>query len=66
MSEPRLSNAARFIEAYNRVDRQLEEKQSDTDYVSFSKRVRESKLLVALTREALLEYAQLRNLILHT
>lgn len=66
MNDPQLSNAARFIDAYNRVDRQLEGKQSDTDYVSFSKRVRASKFLVAPTRDVLLDYAELRNVILHT
>lgn len=66
MNDPQPSNAARFIDAYNRVDRQLEGKQSDTDYVSFSKRVRASKLLVAPTRDALLDFAELRNVILHT
>lgn len=66
MSESQLSNAARFIDAYNRVDRQLEGKQSDTDYVSFSRRVRASKLIVAPMRDTLLDFAELRNVILHT
>ncbi len=61
-----MSNAARFIDAYNRVDKRLEGQASDGEYVSFAKRVRSSKLLVSPTREFLLDFGDLRNVIVHT
>lgn len=66
MSDAQLPNATRFIDAYNRVDRQLEGSRSDTDYVAFSKRVRESKQIANPVRDILLDYAGLRNVIVHT
>lgn len=61
-----MTNADRFIDAYNRVDRQLEGGSSGTDYVSFATRVRKSKLLVDSERDFLLDIGPLRNAIVHT
>lgn len=66
MTDPSTSNAARFIDAYNRVDKRLEGQRSDGEYVSFAKRVRASKLLVSPAREFLLDFGDLRNVIVHT
>lgn len=60
------SNAERFVNAYNRVDQILGGKQSGNKYVPFVDRVRASKLLIASQKDLLLDYAKLRNVILHT
>ena len=61
-----MTNAERFIDAYNRIDRKLEDGSSGTDYVTFTTRVRKSKLLVDSERDFLLDIGPLRNAIVHT
>ncbi len=60
------TNAERFIEAYNRIDRKLTDQGQDRPYVPFVKKVRESRLLVDPQRDFLYDCAHLRNAILHS
>lgn len=64
MNVPLLSVTARFVDAHNRAAGQVEGKDSDTNYISFSSRVRANKVLVAPTKNVLRGYAELRNVIL--
>lgn len=60
-----MSNAERFIEIYNQVDKLLKDIEKD-EYQSFTSKIRGSKnpLIIAF-REKLIDYAELRNAITH-
>lgn len=60
------TNAERFVDAYNRIDFVLEGETSDTEYTTFSSRVRKSKKLISSERDFLLDIGPLRNAIVHT
>lgn len=64
-----LSSAKRFLSAYNKIDKQLREVNSSDIYESFSQLVRKSStksLVIKKYASELLDYAQLRNAIVHS
>lgn len=61
------SNADRFLDAFNRIELILKKRAKDADKnLGFSALVRSSKELVQRQRDLLLDYANLRNAIVHT
>lgn len=60
-----MTNAEKFIEIYNKVDKLLKDIDKE-EYQSFTSKVRSSKNpLIKAFREKLIDYAELRNAIVH-
>ena len=64
----KIDNALRFLNAYASIERSLNRQQCRSDYMPFKKLVRvagKNNRIVARNEEILLEYADLRNAIVH-
>jgi predicted transcriptional regulator len=67
MTNADLSNGQRFLDAFNQIERILRSRASpEKDRVGFSQLVRASDDLIQGQRDLLLDYAVLRNAIVHT
>ena len=63
-----INNALRFLNAYASIERSLNRLQCRSDYMPFKKLVRvaaKHNRIVARNEESLVEYADLRNAIVH-
>jgi predicted transcriptional regulator len=61
-----LSNGQRFLDAFNSIESTLRSRSSADPRPSFSDLVRKTRDLVPRQRDLLLDYAELRNIIVHT
>lgn len=61
-----LTNGQRFLDAFNSIERTLRSRSSAQNRPGFSELVRTSKDLVQRQRDLLLDYAELRNVIVHS
>ena len=61
-----MSNAERFLDAFNGIEDELKRHAKSKTYTPFTQLARESTKLTRMQRDLLIKWAELRNVIVHT